>query len=512
MIKNIKKFISVICCGAIISGCAKVKGPAPFSGDREAAPIKSLSVALVLPKALDLRFNKLTLREMTKNQQTFVKGMGASNPASAFQLLVNSIYDGEKMYRSLLSVFYQDFKSVEVVSSVDDPRAREADLIAVPNVVYGIEPPSVGKVVLVTVAIYLVGMFIIPLATKFDASVRTVFYSPDRSQVAIIDASIPTFVKRKPAAFPPKSAIVYESVMPMLSVNLDTALQTSPELEQYANSRSAKLLTRAPSQSGRARSKIIASDVDQPNYTFAPNPANYAVVVGVGDYQNFPDSPYAKRDANAVRAHLRALGYPSQNIILLTDSQATGTKMRSYLESWLTRNVTKKSKVLFYFSGYGAPDAATKQAYLVPWDGDANFLANTGYPLSRLYEKLNALEASEIVVALDAGFSGTGAGSVLAEGARPLVTKVDAGTEGKTGKVTIMSAGAGDDTVGPKTDQGHGLFTYYLLKALNDNKGDGTAAQLFDALKPRVSDAARSDSRNQTPQIIGSNPDNVSLH
>ena len=73
---------------------------------------------------------------------------------------------------------------------------------------------------------------------------------------------------------------------------------------------------------------------------------------------------------------------------MLTDAQATGTwPSRSYVESWLPRNVKEDSKVFFYFSGHGAPDTESKQAYLVPWDGDSQFLTDTGYPVKRAFIK-----------------------------------------------------------------------------------------------------------------------------
>ena len=50
---------------------------------------------------------------------------------------------------------------------------------------------------------------------------------------------------------------------------------------------------------------------------------------------------------------------------------------------------------------------------------------------------------------------------------------------------------------------GHGLFTYHLLKALNARAGKATLKELFEALSPKVRDAARRDNRDQTPQLVG---------
>jgi hypothetical protein len=247
------------------------------------------------------------------------------------------------------------------------------------------------------------------------------------------------------------------------------------------------------------------SDVDAPNYGAKPDPNRFALVIGVEDYADLPKADFAARDAEAVRAHLSALGYPDRNVVVLTNSRAARGSVSKYVESWLPEHVTDRSRVLVYFSGHGAPDPETGAAYLMPWDGDAKYLANTGYPLKQLYEKLNALPAKEIIVVLDSCFSGTGGRSVLVAGARPLVTKVDMG-RGSTGKVVVFSATGANEITGTLPNQGHGLFTYYFLKGLNGEAAataDGVTVQgLFDYLTPNVEDAARRDNRDQTPQLL----------
>ena len=57
--------------------------------------------------------------------------------------------------------------------------------------------------------------------------------------------------------------------------------------------------------------------------------------------------------------------------------------------------------------------------------------------------------------------------SVLPKDARPLVTKVDAGTPASDGRVVSLSASGPDEITGAAAAEGHGLFTYYLLNGLN---------------------------------------------
>jgi uncharacterized caspase-like protein len=247
----------------------------------------------------------------------------------------------------------------------------------------------------------------------------------------------------------------------------------------------------------------IRSDVDEPAYKAAEDPSRFALVIGVERYESLPAADFAERDARAVRAHLLALGYPERNVILLLGAQATKTGIEKYLESWLPRNVKDDSKVFVYFSGHGAPDPESQQAYLVPWDGDAKFLDTTGYPLKRLYEKLNALKAQQVLVAMDSCFSGAGGRSVLAKGTRPLVSRIDTGAS-DLGKVVVLAAAGPEEVTGTAAGQGHGLFTYYLLKGLNDRHGRSTAKDLYGLVLPEVQDAARRDNRDQTPQLMGS--------
>jgi len=247
------------------------------------------------------------------------------------------------------------------------------------------------------------------------------------------------------------------------------------------------------------------SEIDTPAYKAQGHPSDVALVIGIEKYSDLPEAEFAERDAAAVRGHLLALGYPSRNVLFLTGMLATKAGIEKYVGSWLPRYVKDDSRVFVYFSGHGAPDTKTGQAYLVPWDGDPKFLENTGYPIKRLYAQLNALKAKEIVVVMDSCFSGAGGRSLIPKGTRPLVSKVDTAGEA-AGKLVVMTASAADEITGTVEDQGHGLFTYYFLKGLSgaaqDKSGRVSAKGLYDYLLPKVQDAARRDNRDQTPQLL----------
>ncbi|MCM2304518.1 MAG: caspase family protein [Elusimicrobia bacterium] len=250
-----------------------------------------------------------------------------------------------------------------------------------------------------------------------------------------------------------------------------------------------------------------SSDVDTPRTRTAENPDNFALVIGVEKYSNdLPEAQFAERDAQAVKSHLLAMGYPERNIKLLQGSRAVRSSLEAYLEDWLPKNVKPEGSVFVYFSGHGAPDPETGHAYLVPWDGDPSYLARTAYPLKRLYGSLKALKAKRVLVALDSCFSGAGGRSVLQRGTRPLVNKVDLGASADIGKLVVFTASDANQISGTIDSQAHGLFTYFFLKGLDgaaaDARGGVTAKGLHDYLAPKVADEANRGNRTQSPMLL----------
>ncbi len=243
-----------------------------------------------------------------------------------------------------------------------------------------------------------------------------------------------------------------------------------------------------------------------------PKPRTHALVVGIERYRNVPPADFASRDAATMERYLvQAMGVPAHQVARLENEHAAKSDLEKYVEQWLPRRVEPGDTVFVYYSGHGAPHPKTGEAYLVPYDGDPAFLETTGYPLQRLYSRLAALPAEAVVVVLDACFSGAGGRSVIARGLRPVRVAVDnpllAG-----GKVVALTASDAEQVSGTAKDQGHGLFTYVLLKGLRgeaDQDGDGAIGleELYRYVKPLVEQTARRDLlQEQTPQLLG-NPD-----
>lgn len=272
-------------------------------------------------------------------------------------------------------------------------------------------------------------------------------------------------------------------------------------------SRQAETLATKPSQEAYT---TIKSDVDEPPAIKTKRNKNaYAIVIGIENYrQKLPKADFATQDARLVVDYLiKAMGYPEENVITLLNDHASYVDLAKYFEKWLPNNVEKDSTVFVYFSGHGAPNTKTGDAYLVPYDGDPSFIAETGYSLKRMYAALGKLPAKEITVALDSCFSGAGGRSVIAKGARPLVMNLQANVA-LSRNITVLSASSGEQISSTYDEKGHGLFTYFLLKGIKDEdvvKPDGSIAisDLFSYIKPQVERIARKQYNNeQTPQLI----------
>ncbi|MBI4823896.1 MAG: ankyrin repeat domain-containing protein [Nitrospirae bacterium] len=227
------------------------------------------------------------------------------------------------------------------------------------------------------------------------------------------------------------------------------------------------------------------------------SPMDIAVVIGIEQYKNVPKSDYSYDDAKLMKAYLKALGFAERNIQFVTNTDATKSGIEKSIEGWLKNKAKPESRVFVYYSGHGAPEPKTGDAYLVPYDGDPNYLELTGYPLKRLYDNLGKLQVAEVVVVLDSCFSGSGGRSVLAKGARPLVMTVEGLILPQN--MAVLTSTQGTDISTSNPERGHGVFTYYFLKALKEGKK--SLAEIYEYIKPLVENEAKELNVQQSPSI-----------
>lgn len=239
-----------------------------------------------------------------------------------------------------------------------------------------------------------------------------------------------------------------------------------------------------------------------------PYPKDWGLIIGIEDYAHLPKVDFAKKDALIVRDYFkRVLGVPEENIIMLIDSDATRARMEGYLQQYIPKNVSPDTTLYVYFAGHGAPDADKGSPYLVPFDGDIRFLNNTGYPLKSFYKDIENLKIRRSYVFLDACFSGVAsrAAEMLVKGARPVLIHTKQVQVNPNRMVALSASSSGQmSNAFPKTE--HGLFTYYLLRALGgeaDSDDDRllSVKEVYEYVRRHVSREARKMGREQTPMI-----------
>jgi tetratricopeptide (TPR) repeat protein len=237
----------------------------------------------------------------------------------------------------------------------------------------------------------------------------------------------------------------------------------------------------------------------------------FALLIGISKFGSDQIRPleYAHADAIEMARLLkspRAGGLPAENVMLLTNQQATTAAIRSAIESHLKGHGSNDT-VLLFIASHGTAIEIDKRnrGFIVTYDTDPQDLATTAISM----DDVRKLFEEEL------------------GGVRRLVLYVDVCRAGKIGQIApdyratnnvtqrmaadenffgMLAAQQGQAAVeGLNYGQGHGAFTYFLLRALNgdaDLNHDGTVTmnELVDYVHDKVSESTGS---RQIPKPIG---------
>lgn len=243
-----------------------------------------------------------------------------------------------------------------------------------------------------------------------------------------------------------------------------------------------------------------ALDINIP-VTNEENKKTFAVIIGNENYERVTKVQYALNDAKVFASYCRkTLGLPKDNIRIYRD--ATYGTMLSALDDIksIASAFEGDLNVIFYYAGHGVPSESDKTAYLLPVDASGQ---HTEVCLStkRLYDTLDGLHAKRVLVFMDACFSGAQRGEGMLASARGVALKVK--QDAPKGNMVVFSAATGDETAYPYKEKGHGLFTYYLLKKLQDTKGDVTLGELSDYVNKEVRrQSVVINHKSQSPTVV----------
>lgn len=226
------------------------------------------------------------------------------------------------------------------------------------------------------------------------------------------------------------------------------------------------------------------------------------VIIANEDYYNkdIPKVDYAKRDGEIFREYCRKMfGVPDEQIHFCCDAPMGIMKKEvDYLHRRCSTDPGKVD-VIFYYAGHGLPNPTESRSYLLPYDGE-NGDFSTCYDLEHLYAQFDDMKARTVTVFLDACFSGRRRGDGMIS-AGLFVHKKEADVKAK-GNTVVFSAASSDEAALPFDEQGHGMFTYHLLKILQDTRGNISLEELGQRLTHDVSiKVLNLKNKSQTPNV-----------
>lgn len=202
----------------------------------------------------------------------------------------------------------------------------------------------------------------------------------------------------------------------------------------------------------------------------------WAISIGINQYQSFQPLSYAQHDAQAMQQFLvDEVGVPAEQCVLLTETSPPLWDRSTYpdrdtIQNWLdfiTQKCVQPGDVLwFFFSGYGMCQQG--QDYLIPIAGNPTAVQATTLPLEAVFRSLRRVSDATVLVLLDmnrneSSFSYETVGNHTAHLASI------------TGIPTILSCQPGQFSR-ETSALGHGFFTAALLESLRSYQGITVAA------------------------------------
>ena len=244
----------------------------------------------------------------------------------------------------------------------------------------------------------------------------------------------------------------------------------------------------------------------------------FCIIIANEDYKqkDTPNVKYAIQDGKTFQNYcLRTLGLPRDNVRRLLNASYLQTKeMLRWLQQ-IADVYGKDANFLVYYAGHGVPDEKGN-CMLIPADVSINDV-NNGFSLKELYATLGEMTTNNVLLLIDACFSGNDREDVAAvdEMHRGIVREVK--NEIVTGNVVVLTAASNTETALSYEEKAHGMFSYYLMKKLQETEGNVTFGELYNYVKKEViRKSTVVKGKKQTPSVsfssnLGDNWKNLKL-
>lgn len=229
--------------------------------------------------------------------------------------------------------------------------------------------------------------------------------------------------------------------------------------------------------------------VNQPTYTpYTPsdvdinipvvnkrNDNTFVFIIANENYNNANNVPFALNDGRTFKEYCKkTLGILPKHIFLYENATFGNIsecvqKMKDYGDA-----LKKDANFIFYYAGHAFTEP-NQGVFLLPVDGNSQIIS-TAYNNQKLLEELGKLPVNSVTCFFDACYVGkVGRGLEVTPEENEL-----------TGNVVLLSASSENETAYQYSEKKHGMFTYYLLKKLQDTNGDVTVGELSDYIIKQV--------------------------
>ena len=244
----------------------------------------------------------------------------------------------------------------------------------------------------------------------------------------------------------------------------------------------------------------------------------YALIIGISRYRNnlrgVQNLEYADKDARAIYEFLQqpaAGGFAPENMLLLNNEQATLARIREALTNF-TAKAGVNDLLLIFFAGHGSPDPLSPgNLYLLAHDTSVEAMPQTALSMPELRRYIDQnIKSKRLVLLLDACHSAGFSTEVTRDLTNNLTNLyLEKLLYQEEGRAIITSSDINERArESRKWGDGHGVFTYYLLRGLKgeaDSNRDRfvSVGELFSFVRQQV----RVDTKfEQNPRmLIGDN-------
>jgi hypothetical protein len=299
------------------------------------------------------------------------------------------------------------------------------------------------------------------------------------------------------------------------SVAFETSTTIGPTTTQ--------IVVEAEDNAGSRTQALVPVFIRKPVVTSQLSGRKYALVIGISKYKNnlrgVPNLEYADVDARSVYEFLKqpaAGGFSSEDMLMLTNEQATNAGIRQALTSFIAK-ASADDLLLIFFAGHGAPDpAAPQNLYLIAHDTSVENMPETALPMSdlRRYVEQN-IRSKRVVLLLDACHSAGLSVDVTRDLGNNLANLyLEKLLYQESGRAIITSSDVNEPShESERWGKGHGVFTYYLLQGLKgsaDTNQDRlvSVGELFRYVRQKV----RLDTQFlQNPRMLIGDNENLAL-